>query len=91
MSKKSKVVAGIVGAGALALAAAVPAAAYPTGAGNGVIQQVPVPDSGSCADYMSPDSLNWSGVGAGAWNLTFDGQCTRTFWYDNGGAVWYVR
>lgn len=91
MSKKSKVVAALVGASAFALAAAVPAAAYPVGAGHGTLQEVAAPASGSCADYMSPGDINWAGVGASSWSATFENKCVRTVLYDQGARLWYVR
>ena len=91
MSKKSKVIAGLVGASALALATAVPAAAAGAAAGEGVIQEVPKPASGSCADYMSESDINWSGVGGASWADTFGDNCIRTFQYDSGTGLWFVR
>ena len=91
MSKKSKVIAALVGASAFALAAAVPAAAYPTGAGHGTLQEVPAPASGSCADYMSPGAINWAGVGSSSWSPTFPNKCVRTVLFDQGARLWYVR
>lgn len=91
MSKKSKVIAALVGASAFALAAAVPASAAGYAAGEGVLQEVPAPASGSCADYMSGSSMNWSGVGGASWAATFGGKCVRTFHYDSGSRLWFVR
>lgn len=88
MSKKGKVIAALVGATALTLGAALPASAAQ---GDGVLQEVPMPASGSCADYMSPASMNWSGVGASSWSATFGGKCVRTVLFDNGSQVFYVR
>jgi len=91
VSKKSKVVAGLVGASALALAAAVPAAAAGAAAGEGVIQEVLKPASGACADYMSEADINWSGVGGASWADTFGDNCIRTFYHDNSTGLWFVR
>ncbi|HEY7822334.1 MAG TPA: hypothetical protein VIG24_05855 [Acidimicrobiia bacterium] len=89
MFRKSTVIAALVGAPALAIAAALPAQA--NAAGSGTLQEVPAPASGSCADYMSPGDINWAGVGAGSWAETFENKCVRTMWYDNSKAVWFVR
>jgi hypothetical protein len=90
VTRKTKVIAGFVGAAALALGSAVPAMAMPVGAGHGTLQEVPVPASGSCADVVSPGAINWSGVGSSSWSNTFTG-CVRTMWYDQSQRIWYVR
>lgn len=89
MSKKSTAIAALVGASALALAAALPAQAYTLG--HSTLQEVPAPASGSCADYMSPADFNWAGVGASSWSPSFGDVCVRTVFYDNGAKTWYVR
>jgi hypothetical protein len=91
MSKKGKVIAALVGATALTLGSAISATAYPVAAGHGTLQEVPTPASASCADYMSPVAVNWSGVGASSWASTFGGKCVRTMFFDNGRQGWYVR
>ena len=91
MSKKSTAIAALVGASALALAAALPAQAYPISAGHGTLQEVAAPASGSCADYMSPGDFNWAGVGSSSWSPTFENKCVRTVLYDQGAKLWYVR
>lgn len=89
MSKKSRVIAALAGASAFALAAAVPAAA--AGTGDGTLQEVQAPASGSCADYMSPGDINWAGVGGGSWSPTFENKCVRTMYYDDSRRLWFVR
>ena len=88
MSRKIKSVVAIAGAAAAALALAGPAQATNP---RDVLQEVPVPASGSCADYMSPSAINWAGVGAGSWSLTFGGKCVRTVMFDNSRQLWFVR
>ena len=91
MSRKVKIAVAVAASAAAALAVAAPAQAYPVGAGHGKLQEVTAPASGSCADYMSPASINWAGVGGSSWSPTFLNKCVRTVLFDNGAQTWYVR
>jgi len=64
-----------------------------------VMQQVGIPESGTCAG-ISRDDLNWAGVASGGWALSWarwrnDGQggavCTRTLYFDGDRERWAVR
>lgn len=87
MSRKIKVAVAIAGSAAAALATVAPASATI----NDVLQEVPVPASGTCADYASPAAFNWAGVGSSSWSLTFGGKCVRTVMFDNSRQLYFVR
>ncbi|HEY7822433.1 MAG TPA: hypothetical protein VIG24_06360 [Acidimicrobiia bacterium] len=64
-----------------------------------LIQQIGVPESGTC-DEAASDNLNWSGVASGGWGESWaqwinDGDggfvCTRTLVYNTSQAAWEVE
>jgi hypothetical protein len=65
-----------------------------------VLQQLPMPASGSCADVAAPTTLNWSGVPSGSWTRQWAAWinppqggvvCSRTLFYNNSTRRWAVR
>jgi subtilase family serine protease len=64
-----------------------------------VLQQVPIPTSGSCAD-VDDSKYNWGGAGSGGWGQSWAqwadaGQggpvCTRTLIYNSSFGIWVVQ
>lgn len=64
-----------------------------------VLQQVPVPDSRSCAD-VDDSSYNWGGAGSGGWAQSWaqwadagrgGPVCTRTLIYNASFGIWVVQ
>ena len=64
-----------------------------------VLQQFPVPATGTC-DEAQPEGLNWGGASSGGWGESWaqwanEGRgapvCTRTIAYNNSTATWQVR
>ena len=64
-----------------------------------VLQQVPIPTSGSCAD-VDDSKYNWGGAGSGGWGESWAqwadaGQggpvCTRTLIYNSSFGIWVVQ
>jgi hypothetical protein len=92
---RTAAVAGVIALGVSAIVAT-PAQAH----GRPVLQQLPMPASGLCADVDAPTTLNLSGVASGGWTRTWaqwtnGGQggnvCSRTLVRNNSTGRYQVQ